>query len=76
MNNKAEQRCVRSEEDLTGADAIRLIRAVKVAYRKHHLRDDFIGWEELSDLLQDELCNAIGSDAFCDWLDSLKRGER
>ena len=49
----------------------RLLAVVKKAWRKHHLDAQDIGWDELGDRLHDEICNAIGSDGFCDWADSL-----
>jgi hypothetical protein len=30
---------------------VTLLDAVKLAYRKHHLNDDSIGWDELSEML-------------------------
>ena len=51
---------------------IDLLYACKAAYRKHHLADDSIGWDELSDILKEALCNAMGDDEFVMWLDSIK----
>ncbi len=48
-----------------------LLEVVKLAYRKHQLKDARIGWEELGDRLCDAICNEIGSDAFCEWLDGV-----
>jgi len=45
-----------------------LLSACKLAYRKHHLNDDSIGWDELSDCLLDALCNEMGDDGFQEWL--------
>jgi hypothetical protein len=52
-----------------------LLEAVKLAYRKHHLGDDSIGWDELSDKLGDALNNAMGPRGFVDWMDGFKREE-
>ena len=49
-----------------------LENAVKVAYRKHHMNDDSIGWEELSDILFYALCNVLGDDGYQKWKDSLE----
>ena len=49
-----------------------LIEVVKVAYRKHHLGDDSIGWDELSDALQNALCNVMGDDKFTGWLSQIR----
>lgn len=45
-----------------------LLEAVKLAYRKHHLGDDTIGWNELSDTLLNALCNAMGDEAYLEWV--------
>ena len=45
-----------------------LLNACKLAYRKHHLNDESIGWEELGDCLLDALCNEMGDDGFQEWL--------
>ena len=47
---------------------IDLLYAVNWAYRKHCLNDDSIGWEELSVILKDALCNAMGDEEFIIWL--------
>ena len=47
-----------------------LLDAVKLAYRKHHLGDESIGWGELSECLLDALCNAMGDDGYQEWLAS------
>ena len=44
-----------------------LLYACQSAYKKHHKGDDGIGWEELSDILLDALCNAMGDDEFVAW---------
>lgn len=47
-----------------------LLSACKLAYRKHHLNDDSIGWDELANSLRDALCNEMGDDTFQKWLQS------
>ena len=49
-----------------------LLSACKLAYRKHHLNDDSIGWNELGDCLLDALCNEMGDEGFQEWLKSRK----
>lgn len=49
-----------------------LCELVKLVYRKHHLGDETIGWNELSDMLCDGLCNTMGDTIFQEWLQSLK----
>lgn len=63
--------CVRlkSSAPPTGSTA-QVIEALKLAYRKHHLNDDSIGWSELSDIMCDALCEALGDDAFQRWIES------
>ena len=48
------------------------IEALKLAYRKHHLGDESIGWDELSECLLDALCNELGDDGYQEWLASNK----
>ena len=55
-----------------------LLDACKMAYRKHHLGDDRIGWEEVSDALLHALCNEMGDKAFQKWVEGTwddKTGE-
>lgn len=49
-----------------------LLEACKRAYRKHHLNDDSIGWNELSNILHDAMCNYMGDDEFIEWLKEIK----
>lgn len=57
-------------------DANELLEAVKMAYRKHHLGDDTIGWDELSEKLLDTLCNAMGASGFLEWMKNATSGDR
>jgi hypothetical protein len=41
-----------------------LLKAAKMAYRKHCHNDDSIGWEELSDMLSDTLSNVLGIEEY------------
>lgn len=45
-----------------------LLTACQLAYRKHHLDDDSIGWEELSDVLHAAITNEMGDEEFSKWL--------
>jgi len=47
-----------------------LLSACQMAYRKHHLNDETIGWDELGDCLLDALCNSMGDDGYQKWLTS------
>jgi hypothetical protein len=50
-----------------------LLNAVQWTYRKHHMGDDSIGWNELSDLLNDTLFNVMGANELEKWRDSIDR---
>jgi hypothetical protein len=50
-----------------------LLNAVQLAYRKHHLGDESIGWEELGEVLHDALCEAMGDDGYIDWLEQVEK---
>jgi len=52
-----------------------IITALKLAYRKHCLADDSIGWIELEDILKDALCDHMGDDVFYEWLRRWEDGE-
>lgn len=45
-----------------------MLEVIKLAYRKHHMEDPSVGWEELSDKLGDVLSNAMGPDGFVEWM--------
>lgn len=54
------------------AEAPDMLLALQMAYRKHHLGDDSIGWDELSEKLLDTLCNVMGAAEFVAWLEEVK----
>lgn len=45
----------------------RLLHAVLCAYAKHHLDCPDIGWNKLSDILHNAICNEIGDEAYLAW---------
>ncbi len=53
-----------------------LLDACKMAYRKHVLDDDTIGWDELNDCLLDAICNEIGDEGFQQWLRQVNSSEK
>jgi hypothetical protein len=55
---------------------ITLLDAVKMAYRKHHLDDRSIGWDELGEVLMMALCNEMGDVAFQKWLEEVSQPEK
>jgi hypothetical protein len=52
-----------------------MLETLKIAYRKHHLNDASIGWDELSDRLADVLSNAMGPDGFVEWLQEVANND-
>jgi len=48
-----------------------LLDAAQMAYRKHHLDDDSIGWDELSEILLSAICDAMTDKGYQDWMKSL-----
>ena len=52
----------------------RLLKAVQLAYRKHHLNDPGIGWDELGLELLNALAEAMGDEGFKYWLEEHRRG--
>ena len=46
----------------------KLLEVCKLAYRKHWLDDDRIGWEELGSALLSAICEAMGDENFQKWL--------
>lgn len=47
------------------------LSTLKMAYRKHCLGDESVGWNELGDRLCDALCNAMGDREFQKWLSTV-----
>jgi hypothetical protein len=50
-----------------------LLTAVKLAYRKHCLGDDSIGWDELDKFLHNTLCEVMGDEEYQKWLEQVSR---
>jgi len=53
-----------------------LLWACQLAYRKHVMDDESIGWDELGDHLLDAICNAIGDDGYEKWKAMLAAAEK
>lgn len=66
LNNRLNE--VKLHNKKLQAENERLLNAVKLAYRKHHLDDPSVGWEELSNALFNTLCDAMGDVGFYEWL--------
>jgi len=52
---------------------MKMIDALKMAYRKYCLNDESIGWDELSDCLLAALCNELGDDEYQKWISSIAK---
>jgi hypothetical protein len=50
----------------------RLLHACLCAYAKHCLDCRDIGWQQLGDILHSAICNEIGDDEFCQWVDTME----
>lgn len=48
-----------------------LLDVCQMAYRKHVLDDDGVGWDELSEALAAVLSSEMGDKEFINWLDSV-----
>ena len=63
------------DEQIANADLIAnapdMLDALQMAYRKHHLDDPSIGWDELSDRLGDVLSNVMSPETFVQWLQEV-----
>lgn len=53
------------------ANGPEMLEALQMAYRKHHMGDPSIGWEELSDKLLNTLCEVMGDEAFVAWSNEI-----
>ena len=49
-----------------------LLKAVKLAYRKHVLDDQDIGWAELGEKLERALSDVMGRQAFNKWTEGFR----
>uniref|UniRef100_A0A6M3KVA8 Uncharacterized protein n=1 Tax=viral metagenome TaxID=1070528 RepID=A0A6M3KVA8_9ZZZZ len=64
---------IMEKEGSTGT-ITRLVDTITLAYRKHHLGDESIGWDELGECLLNTLCDVLGDDGYQQWLESIGRG--
>jgi hypothetical protein len=49
-----------------------LLKAVKMAYRKHVIDDPDVGWNELSEKLHRALRDVMGREAFDKWAEGFR----
>ena len=52
---------------------VKLLNAVQMAYRKHCLDDEGIGWDELETILHNVLCESMGDVEYQKWLEVVTR---
>lgn len=45
-----------------------IIQVLKLAYQKHHMDDDKIGWDELGQIMGDTLAEVMGDEEFQKWI--------
>lgn len=48
-----------------------VLETLKRCYRKHHLNDDSIGWDQLADEMCNTLSEAMGDREFQQWVAEL-----
>lgn len=53
----------------------RLLHATLCAYAKWHLDAPDIGSDQLSTILFDAICESIGDNAFCEWVETIRKGK-
>lgn len=49
----------------------RMLRTLLLAYAKHGPADDIIGWKALTDDMHSTICEVIGDDAYCKWMEKI-----
>jgi hypothetical protein len=71
--NDAKVKTINCVSDLE-AEREMMLGTLKLAYRKHCLGDESIGWEELDAKLLDTLCNVVGPEEYIKWAAEIKEG--
>lgn len=64
---EAERAAAAGREQELRAQLNEAIEALKMAYRKHHLEDESMGWDELSHTLLNTLSNTMGVEELLKW---------
>jgi hypothetical protein len=54
-------------------DSQYVLETLMMAYRKHCMEDDSIGWDELGDRLFNSLCLLLGDDGFIKWKERISK---
>ncbi len=63
-------------EDLRSRESYvsqRLLHVALLTYLKHVNGRDIIGWDALGDELHNAICEAIGDDEFCKWIETTSK---
>ena len=47
------------------------VRTLKKCHRKHCLNDDSIGWDELTDEINNTLSEIMGNEEYCKYLERM-----
>lgn len=69
--NEAKVKIVNQVSELENERA-EMLEALKLAYRKHSMGDESVGWEELSERLLDTLCNVVGPQEYIKWANEIR----
>ena len=67
VKSQARVNAFLAQVEAEAAQLSRAKRVLRMAYRKHHLGDESIGWNELSDELAGVLCETMGDKEFQAW---------
>ena len=59
------------ENELTSREKM-MLEVVQKMYRKHHMGDESIAWEELGDEMQVVLAEVMGDESYEIWIDKMK----
>jgi hypothetical protein len=51
--------------------ADQMLEALKLAYRKHSCGEESLGWTEVTDVILNAICEAIGDEGYQAWVETL-----
>lgn len=52
-----------------------MLKTLQQVYRKHHMNDPSIEWEELDEMVFDTLCDVMGDEVFQEWVKKVKEDQ-
>ncbi len=67
------EQCPKHPMSKLKADNARMLKVLKLTYRKHWLDDASVGYHELGDELYNELCREMGEDEFIRFVEEYKK---